>query len=129
MIMAIEIRLERVEGCRKPPAGAFLVDGKWPRGLPRSALAAGHWLPRVMPTEELVAWMRLQPLRWSTFCDIYWADMSNNPARWKPLLDAMEQGGLVLLHSGEADERSPVRALADFLLARYRGRHAEGAEA
>ncbi|NHQ83337.1 DUF488 family protein [Chromobacterium vaccinii] len=127
--MGIEIRLERVEGCRNPPAGAFLVDSKWPRGLPRSALAAGRWLPRVMPTDELVAWMRLQPLRWVTFCDIYWADMGNNPARWLPLLKAMEQGELALLHSGEPDEHSPVMALKAFLQQRYRERQAEKAEA
>ncbi|AXE32079.1 hypothetical protein DK842_20565 [Chromobacterium phragmitis] len=125
--MGIEIRLVQVDGCRKPPAGAFLVDGKWPRGLPRSALAAGHWLPRVMPTDELVAWMRYQPLRWSTFCDIYWSDMGNNPGRWLPLLRTMEQGELVLLHSGEADEHSPVKALESFLTQRYRERQAETA--
>nr|WP_199067720.1 DUF488 family protein [Chromobacterium sp. ASV5] len=118
--MGIEIRLMQVEDCHKPPVGAFLIDSKWPAGWPRAAIAADHWLPRVLPTPELVAWMRYQPLRWPTFCEVYWSDMGSNPLRWQPLLRAMQQGTLVLLHAGEADEHSPERALVLFLQARYR---------
>ncbi|UTH74034.1 DUF488 domain-containing protein [Chromobacterium sp. IIBBL 290-4] len=109
------IRLVSVADCKAPPASGFLLAAKWPRQWPRSALQAGHWLPRVMPTEELVAWMHGDAQRWPVFCEIYWSDLAANPARWQPLLAAMRQGELVLLHACASGERTAIKALEAFL--------------
>ncbi|OHX11880.1 hypothetical protein BI343_03925 [Chromobacterium amazonense] len=113
--MNASIRLVSIGQCKIPPAKGFLLSSKWPRQWPRAVLLPDHWLRRVLPTEELVAWMHGDSVRWPTFCDIYWADLSANPARWQALLGAMREGELVLLHDCGDGQYTSVRALEQFL--------------
>ncbi|QEL55040.1 DUF488 domain-containing protein [Chromobacterium paludis] len=113
--MSAAIRLVSVRQCKIPPATGFLLSPKWPRQWPKTALQPEHWLRRVMPTEELVAWMHADPNRWPTFCEVYWSDLAANPARWEALSLALEQGELVLLHDCGDGPYTAVRALEQFL--------------
>ncbi|POZ62920.1 DUF488 domain-containing protein [Chromobacterium alticapitis] len=113
--MSASIRLVSVGQCKIPPATGFLLSAKWPRQWPRAALLPDHWLRRVLPTDELVAWMHADPARWPTFCDIYWSDLAANPARWQVLSEAMKQGELVLLHACGEGQYTAARALEQFL--------------
>lgn len=112
--MDATIRLLPVSEYRPGLENAFLIEETWPKGLPRQALDAGHWLKSVAPAPGLLNWLRQDERHWPTFCEVYWADLAANPQRWWPLWKASRSGGLVLLHAG-GGEKQPAQALAQFL--------------
>jgi uncharacterized protein YeaO (DUF488 family) len=113
--MDAKIRLLPVNEYRPGLDNAFLIEENWPKGLPRQGLDAAHWLKGVAPAPGLLKWLRQDERHWSTFCEVYWADLAANPQRWWPLWKASRRGGLALLYVPQEGERQPAQALAQFL--------------
>lgn len=100
------IRLKRVY---EEPSSAdgmrVLVDGLWPRGLTRQAVAADLWLREVAPSPRLRRWYGHDPRRWKGFRKKYRAELERRP-EVLTLLDDLRRRTCVTLIFGAAD---PVR--------------------
>jgi uncharacterized protein YeaO (DUF488 family) len=109
------IRIKRVYD---PPAtedGArFLVERLWPRGFEKEALHMVAWCKDVAPSNELRRWFSHDPAKWREFQRKYRAELTDNRAACKPLLEAATRGNITLLYSA----RDAVHNSA-FVLKRY----------
>ncbi|HVY61184.1 MAG TPA: DUF488 domain-containing protein [Planctomycetota bacterium] len=111
-----EIRLRRVYD---PPGRGegkrFLVERLWPRGVKKEMLAIDGWLRDVAPSTELRKWFSHDPARWAEFRRRYQAELADNQAAWRPLLEAAREGAVTLLYSSRDTEHNNAVALRAFL--------------
>ncbi len=104
----------------EPPApddgSRFLVERLWPRGVRKAALPLDGWLKEVAPSDTLRRWFGHDPQRWQEFRRRYFAELDRHPAAWRPLLEAIRQGGTVtLLYSARDPLHNSAHALRDYL--------------
>ena len=111
------IQLKRVyDGPSSTDGVRFLVERLWPRGVKKSSLEMSAWLKEAAPSAELRKWFHHDPARWKEFRRRYFAELSNNPASWRPILDAARIGNVTLLFSSHDAEHNNAVALVDFLI-------------
>jgi uncharacterized protein YeaO (DUF488 family) len=114
-----EIRLHRVYDKRPPTDGkTFLVERLWPRGVRRDELPVDAWCKGGAPSTELRRWFAHDPAKWPEFRHRYTAELTANPAGWRPVLDAVTAGDVTLLYSARDREHNSAVVLRDYLLAR-----------
>jgi uncharacterized protein YeaO (DUF488 family) len=114
------IALERVYGrAPRTVSRAFLVDGLWPRGLRRSAVAAA-WLSEVAPSPQLRKWFAHRVDRWPEFQRRYRLELRSRPESWSPLLAALREAPITLLYAARDTEHNNAVVLRDFLLRQVR---------
>lgn len=93
----------------------FLVDGLWPRGIRKEALASVKWVKEVAPSASLRKWYGHEPEKWKEFQKRYRLELAKNTAAWKPLVDAAKAGDVTLLTSTHDVEISHAMVLREFL--------------
>ncbi len=114
-----EIHLARVYDRDALPDGRrFLVERLWPRGVRKEDLALEAWLRDVAPSTELRRWFGHDPDRWAEFRRRYAAELDAAPETWRPLLEALATGPVVLLYSARDERHNNAVALREHLLAR-----------
>jgi uncharacterized protein YeaO (DUF488 family) len=110
------IRLKRVyEPPDRDDGRRFLVERLWPRGMTKEALVMEGWLKDAAPSDDLRKWFGHDPARWELFRQRYTVELENNPAAWRPLLDAARQETVTLLYSARDQEHNNALALKVFL--------------
>jgi uncharacterized protein YeaO (DUF488 family) len=111
-----EIRIKRVYDESSSDEGArFLVDGLWPRGIRKDAMASVRWVRDVAPTASLRAWYGHDPEKWKEFQKRYRSELEKNAGAWKPLADAVKKGDVTLLTATRDVEISHAMVLREFL--------------
>jgi uncharacterized protein YeaO (DUF488 family) len=113
--MPSRIRLARVYDLPPDAPNPFLIDRLWPRGISRLELRDVRWLKDVAPSNELRRWLHESPERWSSFCQVYWQELTAHPQRWQPLLDAARHGGVTLVYASHDTEHNNAQVLKQFL--------------
>jgi uncharacterized protein YeaO (DUF488 family) len=93
----------------------FLVERLWPRGMKKESLVMEGWLKDAAPSDALRQWFGHDPAKWKGFQQRYSAELENNPAVLKPLMDAARQGTVTLLYSAHDQEHNNALALKNFL--------------
>jgi uncharacterized protein YeaO (DUF488 family) len=105
----------RVKRAYEAPAAhdgtRFLVDHLWPRGLKKEKLKVKSWIKAVSPSNELRHWFGHDPAKWKEFQRRYFAELSQNPERWEPLLQAAQEGGVTLVFGARDEEHNNAIAL------------------
>jgi len=111
-----DIQVKRVYEDASPDVGArFLVDGLWPRGIQKKALASVQWVKEAAPSATLRKWYSHDPEKWNEFQKRYRAELSKNSDALKPLVDAAKKGTVTLLTSTHDVEISHAMVLKDFI--------------
>jgi uncharacterized protein YeaO (DUF488 family) len=93
----------------------FLVDGLWPRGVQKKALASVEWLREVAPSVSLRKWYGHDPDKWKEFQKRYRLELEKNAAAWRPLAQAAAEGRVTLLTATREVEISHAAVLQEFL--------------
>jgi uncharacterized protein YeaO (DUF488 family) len=114
--MPRQIRVKRVYD---PPARGdgmrVLVDRLWPRGLKKEDAAIDLWLREAAPSAELRRWFGHDPARWVEFRRRYTAELEQNRAALKPLVEARRP--VTLLFAARDLQHNNAIALAEWLSA------------
>ena len=110
------IELARVYDDPFPEGRRFLVDRVWPRGVRKEQLGLEAWLKDAAPSTELRRWFGHDPARWEEFRRRYTAELAAHPDSWRPLLEAAQDGDVVLLFGAKDTEHNNAVVLRDHLL-------------
>lgn len=109
----------RVKRVYEPPARSdgvrFLVDHLWPRGLKKEAVKVERWIKSVSPSNELRSWFGHEPAKWPEFKRRYFAELSQQPEAWAPLLEVARTKDLTLVFSARDIEHNNAVALKAYL--------------
>jgi uncharacterized protein YeaO (DUF488 family) len=92
-----------------------LVDGLWPRGLSRRAVAADVWLREAAPSAALRRWYGHQPRRWKAFAARYRAELEQRPEVLRVLRDLRRRSAVTLVFAARDAERSNAAVLRELL--------------
>ena len=92
-----------------------LVDGLWPRGLSRRAVAADVWLREAAPSAALRRWYGHQPRRWKAFATRYRAELEQRPEVIRMLEDLRRSSPVTLVFAARDVERSNAAVLRELL--------------
>jgi GMP synthase (glutamine-hydrolysing) len=110
------IKIKRVyESPELVEGSPFLVDRLWPHGLKKEALRGALWVRDVAPSDALRRWYGHDPTKWKEFRRRYFAELEGKREAWKPILEAVRRGGVVLLYSARDAEHNNAVALRDYL--------------
>jgi uncharacterized protein YeaO (DUF488 family) len=94
-----------------------LVDGLWPRGVKKDALAITEWLREIAPSAPLRTWYGHDPKKWEGFRQKYRRELSQSPRR--ELLDELvahaRRGALTLVFGARDAERSNAAVIAEMI--------------
>ena len=108
--------IKRVYQDSSPDDGVrFLVDGIWPRGITKSALASATWLRDVAPSAALRKWYGHDPAKWPEFQKRYRAELQSHSAACGPILEAIKHHEVTLLFATKDPELSNAAVLKTFL--------------
>jgi len=111
------IEVARVYDGELPEGRRFLVDRVWPRGVRKDDLHLDGWLRDVAPSADLRRWFGHRPERWDEFRHRYAEELAAHPDAWRPLLQAAQEGDVVLLFGAKDVERNNAVVLRDHLRA------------
>jgi uncharacterized protein YeaO (DUF488 family) len=111
------IEVARVYDDELPAGRRFLVDRVWPRGVRKEELHLDGWLKDVAPSTELRRWFGHEPSRWEEFRRRYTEELEAHPHAWRPLLEALAVGDVVLLYAAKDTEHNNAVVLRDHLRA------------
>jgi uncharacterized protein YeaO (DUF488 family) len=92
-----------------------LVDGLWPRGLSRRAVAADVWLREAAPSARLRRWYGHEPRRWKAFAARYRAELEQRPEVLRMLEDLRRRSPVTLVFAARDAERSNAAVLRELL--------------
>lgn len=121
--MQIQIR-RAYEPPRRADGQRILVDGVWPRGVSREALALEEWLRELAPSAPLRKWFGHDPGRWPEFRERYFSELDAKPETVAELVKRARRGRLTLVYGARDPEHNNAVALAAYLRARAGGRRA-----
>lgn len=111
------IKLKRVYEAPSAADGLrVLVDGLWPRGLSKRAVAADLWLKEAAPSRALRSWYGHDPRRWRAFAARYRAELARRPEVLHLLEDLQRRTPLTLVFGARDTERNNavvLRAMLD----------------
>lgn len=111
-----EFRIKRVYDAPAAEDGfRFLVDRLWPRGVKKEALPMTAWLKEIAPSPQLRTWFGHEPGKWTEFRRRYRKELENNPAAWKPLLEAIQKENVTLLFASHDLAINHAVVLREFL--------------
>jgi uncharacterized protein YeaO (DUF488 family) len=105
-----------------PPSKAdgtrVLVDGLWPRGLTKHAVAADLWLREAAPSVALRRWYGHDPRRWPQFSRKYRTEIARRPAALELLEDLRCRSTVTLICGARDAEHSHAVVLRELLAER-----------
>ena len=93
----------------------FLVDRLWPRGVRKDALKLDGWLKEAAPSDALRGWFGHDPEKWAEFQKRYSDELDGKPEAWQPILEAAQQGNVLLLYGAKDVEHNNAVALKAYL--------------
>lgn len=118
-----DIRVKRVYEPPAPEDGVrVLVDRLWPRGLSRRSARVDLWLKEVAPSDALRRWFAHDPARWEVFRQRYFAELADQQAGIRTLLDLAARGPVTLLYAAADTRHNNAVALREYLLRTLRPR-------
>jgi uncharacterized protein YeaO (DUF488 family) len=110
------VALKRVyEAPSRTDGVRVLVDGLWPRGLSRRAVATDVWLREAAPSARLRRWYGHEPRRWKAFATRYRAELEQRPEVLRVLADLRRRSPLTLLFAARDAEHSNAAVLRELL--------------
>jgi uncharacterized protein YeaO (DUF488 family) len=112
--MAPDVRIKRAYDAPEPGDGhRVLIDGLWPRGVKRDALALDDWARDLAPSDELRRWFGHDPERFAVFRERYRAELA--PRREQ--LDALRErdGPVTIVYGARDREHNNAVVLAELL--------------
>jgi uncharacterized protein YeaO (DUF488 family) len=118
------IRIKRAYAPAVPTDGyRVLIDGLWPRGLTREAVAADAWAKELAPSARLRHWFRHDPARWSGFADRYREELRARAAQ-RTLADLARRaraGPITIVYAARDEEHNNAVVVRNEVARRYRG--------
>jgi uncharacterized protein YeaO (DUF488 family) len=112
----------RVKRVYEPPAAEdgvrVLVDGLWPRGLPKTRAAVDLWLKDIGPSLALRKWFNRDPSRWAEFKRRYAEELDalrQKSAAVAALTGAARTGTVTLLFGARDEQHNTAVALLHYL--------------
>lgn len=92
-----------------------LVDRLWPRGIKKSELACDEWCKSIAPSTGLRKAFHAQTLDFGHFSEAYRAELDNQGADIKRLVQIGKTRTLTLLYSSRDTRQNHALVLADYL--------------
>jgi uncharacterized protein YeaO (DUF488 family) len=112
----VDIKIKRVYEQAAPGDGhRVLVDGIWPRGLTRAALAIDEWRRELAPSASLRRWYGHDPARFEEFRRRYADELRAHADALDALRRRAQDGRLTLVFAARDTDHSNARVLADVL--------------
>ena len=106
-----------------------LIDGLWPRGLTKEALAVNAWLKELAPTAGLRRWFGHDPARWIGFAERYRREL-RTPAAQRTLRGLAKRtaaGPVTIVYAARDEEHNNAVVVRDTITRRrYRGSKRSG---
>ena len=112
------IEIARVYDARgEDPAGRFLIDRLWPRGLSKATAPFEEWLRDIAPTTALRKWYSHEVAKYDAFAERYREELTDDPAKslLATLRDRASSGDAVLLTATKDLQHSSAAVLMDVL--------------
>jgi uncharacterized protein YeaO (DUF488 family) len=110
------IRLKRVYDESDSVDGLrYLVERLWPRGISKASLQFDGWFKEAAPSTELRKWFSHDPAKWEEFRRRYFAELTQRPEAWSPILQAAREHTVTLLYSSRDTEHNNAVALKEYL--------------
>lgn len=110
------IRIKRAyEPVSSDDGTRYLIDRLWPRGVKKEALQIEAWPKEVAPSSELRKWFGHDADKWTEFRRRYIVELDENPAHWRPLLDAAREGDVTLVYAAKDETHNNAVVLKEYL--------------
>lgn len=82
----------------------ILVDRLWPRGVKKETADIGIWMKEIAPSSELRSWFAHDPAKWTIFTKRYTAELKDNSAVVRELMDYIKKYKTITFLYGARDE-------------------------
>ena len=92
-----------------------LVDRLWPRGVSKERARLDEWLKELAPSTELRTWFHHDVGKWPEFRDRYRAELADEEALWRPLVDRARREQVTLLFGAHDLEHNQAVVLKELL--------------
>jgi uncharacterized protein YeaO (DUF488 family) len=105
-----------------------LIDGLWPRGLTKAAVAVAAWTKELAPSAELRRWFGHDPARWIRFAARYRREL-RTPAAQRALGGLAKRaaaGPVTIVYAARDEEHNNAVVVRDAITRRYRGSNRSG---
>lgn len=110
------IKTKRVyDEADKSDGTRLLIERLWPRGVKKDSLPLAGWLKDAGPSTELRKWFSHDPAKWEEFQKRYFAELTENPEAWRPIIEAARKGTVTLIYSSHDTEHNNAVALQKYL--------------
>jgi len=111
------VKLKRAyEPAARSDGRRILIDGLWPRGVPKAKLRVDEWRKEVASSAALRRWFGHDPAKWDEFRRRYARELDAHPDAWRPLRSAARRGRVTLVYGARDSEHNNAVALKDYLL-------------
>jgi uncharacterized protein YeaO (DUF488 family) len=115
------VRVKRAyEAPSKADGYRVLVDGIWPRGVSKAALAADEWRRDLAPSTALRKWFAHDPAKWREFKRRYFRELDRRPDAVGRLAALAKRKRITLLFGAKDEECNNALALKEYLDRRLR---------
>ena len=110
------LKLKRAyEPAAKRDGRRILVDGLWPRGVPKAKLRVDAWAKEVAPSAALRRWFGHDPARWDEFRKRYARELDAHPDAWRSIRSEARRGTVTLVYGARDSEHNNAVALKAYL--------------
>jgi uncharacterized protein YeaO (DUF488 family) len=112
----MHIQTKRIYEPPAPDDGyRVLIDGMWPRGMPRERAAIDDWARELAPSDELRGWYGHEPERFEEFGRRYRVELAAQRGRLSDLRRRSRSGVVTLVFAARDAEHSNAAVLAEVL--------------
>ena len=113
------LKLKRAyDPAAKSDGQRILVDGLWPRGIPKTKLRVDAWVKEVAPSAPLRKWFSHDAAKWDEFRKRYARELDAHPEAWRPIRAAARKGKVTLIYGARDAEHNNAVALREYLARR-----------
>ncbi len=110
------LRLKRAyEPAAKSDGRRILIDGLWPRGVPKTKLHVDEWAKEAAPSAALRKWFGHDAARWDEFRRRYARELDAHPDAWRAIRGAARKGTVTLVYGARDHEHNNAVALKQYL--------------
>ncbi len=110
------LKLKRAyEAAARSDGRRILIDGLWPRGIPKAKLRVDEWAKEVAPSAALRQWFAHDPAKWGEFRRRYARELDARPDAWRPIRGAARKGTVTLVYGARDPEHNNAVALKEYL--------------
>jgi len=110
------LKIKRVyENVSKQDGKRYLVDGVWPRGIKKSALAHDEWYKVLAPSSELRKWFNHDPKKWEAFKKSYFKELDAHRDLLKEIKADSDGHNVTLLYSAKDEAYNQAAAIKAYV--------------